>query len=65
MATGTGTLAGFTATTYAGGYGAWTPTGSTAETRAFRFTYSFSSSAPNTTQGGTASVGFTWESQSL
>ena len=60
-----GTLAGFTATTYAGGYGAWTPTGSAAETRAFRFTYSFSTSAPNTTQGGTASVGFTWETQSL
>lgn len=59
----TGTLAAFTATTFAGGYGDWAPTGSGSETRAFKFTYTLNASAPNTTQSGTASIGFTWEAQ--
>ncbi|GAB3323302.1 hypothetical protein GCM10027451_46640 [Geodermatophilus aquaeductus] len=60
-----GTLAGFTAATYAAGYGTWNPTGAASETRAYRFTYAFSASAPNSTQGGSAQVGFTWEAQSV
>src|SRR3712207_144056 len=47
-----GTLAGFTATTFSGGYGDWAPAAGNA-TRVFRFTYTLRSDAPNTTQGGT------------
>ena len=57
-----GTLAGFTATNFAGGYGNWAPP-SGSESRTFRFTYTLSSSAPNSTQGGTANVTFVWEAQ--
>lgn len=61
----TGTLANFgtTATNYATGLGSWAPTGTASETRVFQFAYTVSSSAPNTTQGGTAAIGFTWEAQ--
>jgi hypothetical protein len=58
-----GTLAGFTATNYSNGYGNWVPAAGDA-TRVFRFTYTLRSSAPNGTQGGTASINFTWEVQS-
>lgn len=61
----TGTLANFgtTATGYATGLGTWAPTGTASETRVFKFDYTLSSSAPNSTQGGTAALGFTWEAQ--
>jgi hypothetical protein len=61
----TGTLANFasTATNYANGLGTWTPTGSGSDTRVYKFTYTVDPSAPNSTQGGTAAIGFTWEAQ--
>ncbi|MBF4606002.1 hypothetical protein [Curtobacterium sp. VKM Ac-1393] len=60
-----GTVAGFStaSTNYATGVGTWTPTGSASESRVYRFTYTVSSTAPNTVQGGTAALGFTWEAQ--
>ncbi len=58
-----GTLAGFTATNFSGGYGDWAPAAGSA-TRVFRFTYTLRSTAPNSTQGGTAGVSFVWEVQS-
>ena len=61
----TGTLdnLGTTATNYATGVGTWTPTGTATETRTYQVTYTVSASAPDTTQGGTASLGLTWEAQ--
>lgn len=44
----------------------WAPAAATPKapiTRTFKIAYSLKSEAPNTTQGGTASVGFTWEAQ--
>jgi hypothetical protein len=60
-----GTLAGFgtAATSFATGLGTWAPTGTASETRVFQFTYTLDAAAPNTAQGGTASIGFTWEAQ--
>jgi hypothetical protein len=59
----TGTLAGFTGSSYATGYGTWAPTGSPGESRTYQFTYTVQAAAPTSTQGGTASISFTWESQ--
>ncbi|NUU30600.1 hypothetical protein [Arthrobacter sp. C9C5] len=60
-----GTLAAFGAasTSYATGWGSWTPTGTASETRTYKITYTLKSDAPNSTQGGSASMGFTWEAQ--
>jgi hypothetical protein len=58
-----GTLAGFTGNSYATGYGSWAPTGTPGEAKTYQFTYTVQSGAPTTTQGGTASVSFVWESQ--
>lgn len=60
-----GSLAGFasSATNFATGLGTWAPTGSAAETRTYKFTYTLDAAAPNSSQGGTAAIGFTWESQ--
>jgi len=60
-----GTLAAFgsSAISYATGLGAWAPTGTGSETRVFQFTYTLDPAAPNSVQGGTASIGFTWEAQ--
>jgi hypothetical protein len=60
-----GTVASFAtaSTNYATGLGAWTPTGTAPETRTFQFTYTVDAATPNTSQGGTAAIGFTWESQ--
>jgi hypothetical protein len=62
----TGSLANFgsTATSYATGLGSWAPSGTASETRVFRFVYTVDAGAPNTTQAGTAALGFTWEAQS-
>ncbi len=64
----TGTLAAFgtgasAKTSYASGIGDWAPTGSASESRTYKFTYTLSSSAPNSSQNGTASLGLTWEAQ--
>jgi hypothetical protein len=60
-----GTLAAFgtSATNYATGVGSWTPTGSGSETRVYQITYTLDPATPNTAQGGTASIGLTWEAQ--
>lgn len=60
----TGTLAAFSAkTSFATGVSAWTPSGSGSESKTFRISYTFDAAAPNSAQGGTAAVGFTWEAQ--
>jgi len=59
-------LAGFATThfTYANGAGGWVTAGGTAaETRTYRISYTVSPTLANTAQGGTASLGFTWEAQ--
>ena len=60
-----GTLGGFTgaATTYATGLGSWTPSGNASDTRTFQFSYTLSTTTPDTAQGGTATFGLTWEAQ--
>jgi hypothetical protein len=60
-----GTLAGFagTSTGFASGLGSWAPTGTGSETRVFQLTYTIDSAVPNSAQGGTAALGFTWEAQ--
>jgi hypothetical protein len=61
----TGTMATFGTgkTSYANGVGTWTPTGTASETKSYRVTYTLSTSTPDSAQGGTAALGFTWESQ--
>ena len=60
-----GTLASFgtTKTSYATGVGNWAPTGTGSETKSYRVTYTLRTTTPDTSQGGTAAMGFTWESQ--
>lgn len=60
-----GTLAGFASgsTGYGNGLGNWAPTGTAAETRTYRIAYTVDANAPDSTQGGTAALGFTWEAQ--
>jgi hypothetical protein len=60
-----GSLAAFGAasTNFSNGLGSWAPTGTATETRTFQFTYTVDAAAPNSTQGGTAAIGFTWEAQ--
>ena len=53
---------GTTKTSFATGVSSWAPTGGTA-TKAYRITYALSASTPDSAQGGTAALGFTWESQ--
>jgi hypothetical protein len=59
----TGTLADFAAarTSFANGVSSWAPTGT--ESKTFRVAYTVDAAAPNSAQGGTAAVGFTWETQ--
>ena len=60
-----GTLADLTssATNFSTGLGDWAPAGAGSETKTYQISYTLSSSAPDSTQGGTAAVGFTWEAQ--
>lgn len=65
-----GTLAAFgsSATAFASGTptlaaATWAPTGAAAESKTYQFTYTVDPLAPSTVQGGTASIGFTWEAQ--
>lgn len=60
-----GTVDGF-GTTYTGfntSLGNWAPTGTGSESRTYQITYTVKPEAPDSTQGGTASVGLTWEAQ--
>jgi hypothetical protein len=50
-------------TGYSNGLGTWAPTGTGTESRTFKITYTLSPDAPNSTQGGTASGGLTFEAQ--
>jgi hypothetical protein len=50
-------------TSYSNGLGTWAPTGTGTESRTFKITYTLSPDAPNSTQGGTASGGLTFEAQ--
>jgi hypothetical protein len=61
-----GTLSGFATSfnSFSTGLGSWAPTGTASETRAFKFTYTLSSTTPDTAQNSTATIGFTWEAQS-
>jgi len=52
-----------TSTAYASGVGAFAPTGA-GQNRVFRFSYTLDATAPEGTQSGVASVGFTWEANS-
>ena len=52
-----------TKTGYNSGVSSWAPTGTAAESRSFRVTYTLSNSTPDSAQGGTAALGFTWEAQ--
>jgi hypothetical protein len=60
-----GTLTSFGAskTSFVNGVGTWAPAGSGSETKSYKVTYTLSATAPDTVQGGTAAIGFTWESQ--
>jgi hypothetical protein len=60
-----GTLAGFasSSTGFANGLGTWAPTGSGSETRVFQLVYTLDPAVPNSSQAGTAALGFTWEAQ--
>jgi hypothetical protein len=60
-----GTLAGFTASNYDGGYStSWAPTGTASEDRTFRFAWALPAATGNPAQNATAGVTFTWEAQS-
>ena len=60
-----GTVAGFASahTGFTNGLGTWAPTGKADETRTYQVTYSIRTEAPDTTQGGTAALGLTFEAQ--
>jgi hypothetical protein len=62
----TGTLADFGAahTDYANAVTGWTTAaGGSADARTFEISYTLDAQVPNTAQGGTAALGFTWEAQ--
>lgn len=51
---------------FATGVGAWNPPAASSAApvnRAYRITYVLDAATPNTAQGGTAALGFTWEAQ--
>jgi hypothetical protein len=54
---------GTTKTAFASGVGTWAPTGTASETKSYKITYTLSATTPDSAQGGTAALGFTWESQ--
>lgn len=67
----TGTLAAFgtgssAKTDFATGVGTWAPAGASSSspaTRTYKITYTLKADAPNSAQGGSASIGLTWEAQ--
>jgi hypothetical protein len=54
---------GTSATGFTTGLGDWAPTGKNDETRVYQITYTVNPKAPDTTQGGTAALGLTFEAQ--
>jgi hypothetical protein len=59
---GTASSFGTTKTDFASGVGSWAPAGGTA-TKTYKVTYTVSASTPDSAQGGTTALGFTWEAQ--
>jgi hypothetical protein len=60
----TGTLATFgLKTSFATGVGTWAPAGTGSPTKTYRIKYTLNTATPNTSQSGTAALGFTWEAQ--
>lgn len=59
---GTAKSFGTTKTAFTSGVGTWAPAAGTA-TRTYKITYSLAANTPDTAQGGTAELGFTWEAQ--
>ena len=59
-----GTAAAFATakTDFASGVGTWAPAAGTV-TKTYKVTYTLSASTPDSAQGGSAALGFTWESQ--
>ena len=49
-------------TDFASGVGTWAPAAGTV-TKTYKVTYALSASTPDSAQGGSAALGFTWESQ--
>ena len=56
-------LSAFPTGGYANGLTTWSPTGAEPESRAFEITTTMDSTAPNSTQGGSAHLDFVWEAQ--
>ena len=54
---------GKSATGFTNGLGTWAPSGKGTETRTYQITCTVNAQAPDTTQGGTAALGLTWEAQ--
>jgi hypothetical protein len=54
---------GTTKTSFATGVGTWAPTGTASDVKSFKITYTLNAATPDSAQGGTAALGFTWESQ--
>ena len=48
-------------TNFGNGFSAWSPDGSGAVTRPFRFTYTLDANTPNTAQGDSFEIDFVWE----
>ncbi|MET0839733.1 MAG: TasA family protein [Marmoricola sp.] len=59
---GTAAAFGTSKTDFATGVGTWAPNGGNA-TKTYKVTYTLNANTPDSAQGGTAAVGFTWESQ--
>ncbi|MFQ1002663.1 hypothetical protein [Modestobacter sp. SSW1-42] len=60
-----GALSAFPATTWATGLGSWATSGTPGEVRVYRISWTLSTTAPETVQGGTAAGTFTWEAQAV
>ena len=60
---GTMTSFGTSKTDFASGVGTWAPAAGTSQTKSYKVTYTLSASTPDSAQGGSAALGFTWESQ--
>jgi len=59
---GTAAAFGTSKTDFATGVGTWAPNGGNA-TKTYKVTYTLSATTPDSAQGGSAALGFTWESQ--
>jgi hypothetical protein len=59
---GTASSFGTTKTDFASGVGSWAPAAGNA-TKTYKVTYTLSATTPDSAQGGSAALGFTWESQ--